>query len=215
MSLADIAAKFAPKGGGGDFVNFEDGSVSRIRLYRVCKDGQKNLLAFTENVIWTGTAYIEPNEDTEKARQTLLASGTKEDKAKAKTLQARLRAWVMIVLPDDPQGFRIWKIGSSLVQRLMSIAATKAEGGMKVPFADTKEFYEKAEKGLDILCGPQGWDLCLSVNKKLGPAAMYDLSTLDKPPQGFKVLPFTEEETPDPSETARRIANSRKDKASK
>lgn len=215
MSLADIAAKFAPKGGGGDFWSPEDGSVTRIRLYRVCKDGQKNLLAFTENVIWTGSAYIEPSAETEAARIALLASGTKEDKAKSKTLQPRLRAWVMIVLPDDPQGFRIWKIGSSLVQRLMSLAATKYEGGMKVQFQDTKEFYEKAEKGLDILCGPSGWDLCLSVNKKLGPAAMYDLSTLDKPPQGFKILPFTEEETPDPSETAKRIAASRKDKAAK
>ena len=208
-SIADIAAQFASSGnGGGDFWNPESGApAARVRLYRVTQDGKPTLVGYSEEVIWTGAAYVEPNAEIEQTRSRLLASGTKEDKEKAKGLYPRKKAWLMCVLPDEPTGFRIWKASQTVMQRLLCIFATAGNGGLPVRFpkGPDPKFYELAETGSNAICGPNGQDLAVSFDKKAAPTAMYDVVLLPKPPAGFKVLPFSEEETPDPSGAAARI----------
>ena len=173
-------------------------------MYRVFQDGKPTLVGHQEAQIWTGAAYIEPSEETEKVRQQLLASGTKEDKAKAKNFTARTSAWLMCILPDDPSGFRIWQAGQSIMQRILCIFATAGNEGMplRFPAEPDPKFFELAEKGMESICGPNGQDLAVSYDKRAVPAKQYDVVLLPKPPAGFKVLPFSEEETPDPRATA-------------
>lgn len=203
-SLAEIASQFAPKGSGGDFWKPQK-NASRFRLYRVYQDGKPNLIAFSEEVVWTGHAYIAPNEETEKTRQMLLASGTKEDKEKARNLKPKRKAWLCGVLPDDPKGFMIWKAPETVVQRILVLLATAGNEGLPVRFENNAAFYALAEKGADLVCGPKGRDFGVSFDEKAPPMAMYDISLLERTP-ATKVLPFTEEETPDPTQTAQRMA---------
>ena len=215
LSLADLAKDFAPKGSGGDIWSPVDGGpATRIRIYRVKKDGALTVLPFTEKQVWDDSVkkYLDPSPELEAKRQMLYSTGSAEDKKKANGLKVKTKAWLMIVLPDTPTGFMIWKAPQSVVQRIFCILASKANGGMPVAYSDDPEFYEAVEKGCEVVCGPKGWDLALSFNKKAGPAGMYDLTALDKPPQGFKVLPFSEDETPDPSETAARMKAARNKK---
>lgn len=212
MSLADVARDFAPKGSGGDFWSPEDGGpAARVRWYRVKKGDELHPLPFTELQVWTGSAYSEPTPEIEATRQMLYATGSKEDKQKANGLKPRRKAWLTVVLVDNPTVFRIWKAPESVVQRLLCILAQKdPEGdGMPKKFEDTPTFYNAADRGAEVVCGPKGWDLAVRFDKKAGPSAMYDVVALDKPPAGFKVLPLTEEEAPDPQVTADRIKAAR------
>lgn len=226
MNLAEIAAQFAPKGRDGDLLKLEDGGPSiRVRLYRFKKDGQYHLIGHTEMQVYMDGKYRDPAEmvtgadgqpiTLEKAleatRKTLYASGSKEDKKKANSLWPRPKAWLDCVLVDNPVSFRIWQAPESVVQRLLCIAAQKdPEGdGMPKKFENTPAFYAAAERGLGVLCGPKGRDLAVRFDKKAGPSAMYDIVALDAPPTGFKVLPLTEEEAPDPKVTADRIKASK------
>lgn len=216
-SLAEIASQFAPRGNGGDFWK-PTKDAKRFRLYRVYQDGKPNLIAFSEEVVWTGHAYLTRDDNDPKAkadwdgvqntRRMLLSSGTKEDKQKANGFKPRNRAWLCGVLPDDPKGFAIWKAPETVVQRILVLLATAGNEGLPVRFENDAAFYALAEKGADLVCGPKGRDFGVSFDEKAPPMSMYDISLLERTP-ATKVLPFSEEETPDPGITAKRMAEFR------
>jgi len=221
LSLADIAAQYAPRGGGGDFWRPEDGGGAvRVRLYRVVKDGKASLIGGQYKSHFWGGKYTDcsgPGCETCRTVEMLKASGSKEDRTKAGKAQANLRALLVIVLPDDPIGFRLWEASTSIIQRILIILATKGNNGLPVRFPkkeqDFPRFGELAELGAMAMCGPLGEDIAVSYDSKAPPQSKYDISKLDAPPGGFKELPFKEEDAPDPMETLRRIREARAKKA--
>lgn len=204
-SLAELAATFAPRGGGGDFWS-PDKDAKRFRLYRVYQDGKPTLVGYTEEKVWTGHAYEDDSPEIAKTRDMLYASGTKEDKAKARALQPRTKAWLVGVLPDNPTGFVIWKAPSSVVQRVLVLLATAGNDGLPVgyPKGPDGKFLELVEKGAGSVCGPSGRDFGVRCDKTAPPASMYDVALLERTPS-TKTLAFNEEESPDPAKVAVRI----------
>ena len=206
LSLAELAASFAPSDrGGGDFWS-PTKDAQRFRLYRVYQDGKPSIVGYSEEKVWTGHAFETDNEDIAKTRAFLYASGTKEDKAKARALQPRTKAWLVGVLPDNPTGFVIWKAPSSVVQRIIVLLGTAGNEGLPVayPKGPDAKFLELVEKGANSVCGPNGRDFGARCDKSAPPASMYDVSLLERTPV-IKVLSFSEEEAPDPAKAAERM----------
>ena len=208
LSLADLASQFSARGGGGDFWSPEK-EAKRFRLYRVYQDGKPTICGYSEEKVWTGHAFVDDSEDLSRTRALLFSSGTKDDKAKARSLQPRRKAWLVGVLPDSPTGYVIWKAPSSVMQRVLVLLATAGNEGLPVafPVGPDAKFAELLEKGAAVVCGPSGRDFGVRCDKTAPPASMYDVTLLERTP-ATKVLPFSEEESPDPAKAAERIAAS-------
>ena len=208
-------------GGGGDFWKpNRQGDKFYVRLYRYTdSDGDKELCKM--RLVHWGVLPKGPLDckgagcDVCSTVSKLYASGTEEDKKKAKRIKQKQSAIFPLVLMSDQTGFKVWDAPMTVAQGIFAQIA-KAGGRMGVDYPNNKasdeewtEFEEAFEKGIDKVCGPEGRDIYVVFNPNAVPAQMY---SVDMRVEDNKTLPFEEDENvPSPEDILARMAQSGND----
>ncbi len=218
--------EFGGGGGGSDFWRPDkNGGKYFLRLYRFGggeeDEGEKQLCV--PRLVHWNVAPKGPIDCTGATCDACLtcsrlrASGSKEDKEKARRISQKRSALFTMVNQDDPTGFKPWDAPMTAAQGVFAQVA-KAGGRMGADYPGSKateeewtEFGTFFEAGLEKVCGPEGRDIYVVYNPSNPPATKY---SIDMRTEGNKALPFPEDAMVlDPRDVLKRMAAKKAEEA--
>lgn len=235
MDYRSYIMGIAPKGagGGGSFWKPAGSGKYIVRPYRFMQDGDKML--FAPRVVHFVAEKAPPVECkgtpdcpqcVESAR--LMALRTKDDMEKGRRLRQTTNFTFVFFLLNDPTEAMIWETSEANARKFfLAMAKTKGWAG---PYPEAKpgpdgkiqpddlakleEFNAYFARAVDTVCGPKGWDFCITYNKETKDKKnTWAIDFVMRDEQMTKILPHEEDEKiPNPFEVRNRVAAARASK---
>lgn len=224
MNFDDLLKGLGEKsaGSGGDFWRPEKTGKYILRPYRFQHEGKPTFVATrakhfqgkgSKPVDCTGQG-CKVCENCEK----LAASKDKGARDKAYETRRTIQFTGVFVLADDPTGFKMWEMGESVSKKFF-LAVAKIGGftgnypttyrpddekataeDREAALKEWTAFKAAFDKALPLVCGPHGWDFCVTYNKETkNKKEVWAVDFVMRLPGQENVLPFAEDDAvPDP-----------------